>query len=299
MTLLTTAPARRAAYHLDGTQASCFGSFPTIIATQAQLNNMNDEEFSSDYGFNTTSAATSATIGMVFPQKCNIYKYFLYAATSTAGTYTLSSISVSYDTTDGINGTWSALTIPTPNGFMFTNSTNGGLTYQLSKSEWFDDTKISGTLSGATAIKGIQFYITFSGSILFYLKSLNLYGEINDSSATQRVEWTDNAGVALTTDKCFSTVVNNANIIGGQYLKNLHTNATSQIVFSIDGEVATVNNNVTISVDGGTTYNVLPYTWTTSLASGAVSSEIKVKYLPTTEVLGLKYYGIIATPTFA
>lgn len=281
-------PAPRMAYDRDGsTLYRIDGSSVTILADSIKRD-LNDES-DSQYGFGT---GATYRMGIVFPQLRDVVGLHIVHFAGAAFSQGLDTFEVSSDTTNGLDGTWSAPGDPAE----LHGSVGTAARTSIQSVSWL-------------GIKAFRFYIRKGDDatpVTHYMRAIHLYGSITAGETPDRLrmwhptldEPLDESNAAdgayfdwgdiqrnTSSDKTFriknnsATMTANSIIVSQETLTETTPTITSQFTFSDGGAFAA-------SIDIG------------SLAPGAISPIITKRYArPSNATLSLWTSRTIANPT--
>lgn len=160
-------PGHRFAYHVDGTKIFLLNAATSILtevtSQAATLNNEGD-----DY----VSGEGNTSIIFVFPEARNLQGYFVAKYNSGNRNYTMGTMHVSTDTTDGLDGTWTVLVNPT--------------SYTIASDSIVPNFRSSIATSSASNIKGVKFDYS-SGYDVDGFRAIHFYGNIPLTESPDRL----------------------------------------------------------------------------------------------------------------
>jgi hypothetical protein len=267
----------RMAYHLDGTVGVGWrvgGSTTVLSAGQLQTLNNESDDFVSIQGLGGyTSDDPNYSLALVFPEARDLSGFFTalsYGGSSTGDATRVCETST--DTTNGIDGTWTAIVGQT---WDFSQTTVAPDSYRESSAGLTNHTD-------RTGIVGIRWRMERAGSsrtIDWDMKAVHLFGRI--SAATDRLElWhptLDQRVGAAYFDWGNAERASTAQI--DFRVKNLSgtktAGATAVTLTTLTDSASAFDNAHTFSDDGGTTW--LSSLTLASIAPGAISPVYKLR----------------------
>lgn len=283
-------PSHRMPYHADGSVVFRINGDGTPTEMSAvDVAKINDE--GADYAkTNNGVLGTTVYVGVLFPEKRNLLGYFLCAKRlSSSAQMTVSTIEVSSDSTNGVDGTWTSLGTPAwendPAGLSFKLRENIASVSQL----------------GITGVR-FKFYLYIAtSSYEFAINAMHFYGVIASGENPNRLELWDSAGTAR---------------LGGADMDwgNAARGSSDDIEFTVKNISATQTaNDITVAIEASPTETTPPvagqhllsddgtnfasYLEIGNLAPGAVSSVLTLRRItPDDAVLGLWVTKVVATP---
>lgn len=272
------APSWRMAFDRDGTQVYRIVNSTPAALTAANIAEMNDEDTGA-YGFGTAGQLT-----FIFPELRDLDGYYFYVWNGGgSGSASISSIQVSADTTNGVDGTWATITL----GAAGTTSKPG-----------FRQQIVSST---ALAIRAVRFNASTSGQGSLQVGNLHLYGEPAPGENADRLElWHPTMDEKLPPAFLdWGDVPRTSSADRTFRVKNLSGSLTARSV-RVAMEVLTdatpsVPAQHTLSYGGG---SFLAQVNLGDLAPGAISGPVTLRRVtPSDAVLGLWTFRVFAEST--
>jgi hypothetical protein len=274
------APSWRMAYDRDGTQVFKIDGANNITQlTSTQVNTLNDE---SDGSFSMVGTSATASLLFIFPELRDLDGFLNVGQSSFAmGSVT---VSVSANTTNGIDGTWSTISTAAP--------VTGGVkaTYRTSI--------VSST---ALAIKAVKFRGSSGSSSMWDAVAVHLYGEPVPGANPNRLElWHPTLDEKLPPAYFdWGDVPRSSSSDRAFRVKNLSAAMTAGAVRvameSLTDTVPSVPAQHTISYGGG---SFLAQVNIGDLAPGAISGPLTLRRItPSNAVLSLWSFRVFAEST--
>lgn len=276
-------PSWRMAWDRDGSQMySLLDSGAVTQRSGAEAIALNNETNDSAISF---GSSTAGYIVIIFPELRDLDGFF-FSSDSNSSNTGMSSVQVSADTTNGIDGTWSA--------YMSGTLTDYG----------FSDKKARENIRTATAlgIRAVRFRRTQGAQIGGSTSSIHLFGEPAPGENPQRLEiWHPTLDQRIgPADLDWGDVPRNSTAQKSFRVKNMHPTLTANSVRVaqeiLTDTVPSVVGQSTISKDGGGTWGAQQTIG--NLAPEAISDVLLLRRVtPANATLSLWWYRLFADCT--
>lgn len=277
----------RMAYDVDGTQVYRYvvGNSPAYDAIAAQYSsgtivNMNDENSSTTDV--ASGAFTAKAIVFIFPELRDLDGTYITAMT---GSGAITSVQVSSNTTNGVDGTWTAVS-----GYVGGFGASGTIPSMRTDVIW-------ATYLGIKAIRLAR--NSSGGGVSVFFESVHLYGEPAPGENPQRLEiWHPTLNQRMgAADLDWGNVPRNSTETRQFRVKNIHPTLTANSVRAamsiLSDTTPSVVGQMAISKDG-TTFGS-QQTLTSPLGPGAISPIMYIRRTtPANATLSLWWYRLFA-----